>query len=1043
MLNNHSYYSLRYGALSVEEVMQQRTEGGWTHFALTDINCTAGAIDYARLCRKMKVHASLGVDFRRGAEQLFVAIARNDDGFFEINRHLSHYLEQQQPLPLQAPAWKHVFVVYPFRRTLAAEHGVPAELAEHEFIGVRIQDVQRLRFSPWRHRPEKLVWLQPMSFRHKRDFNAHRLLRAIDNNVLLSKLPKTEEGSQDDIYISRTDAAQRLEEYAFLIEQSEALLSQASVNFFHAPHEPADSVTPKNQATYTGDAHTDFQLLVTLCNSGLLYRYPELEGLFSGDLLNEHHHEHPIFRRIEKELELIREKGFVPYFLINWDITRYARSKGYFYVGRGSGANSIIAYLLRITDVDPIELDLYFERFINLFRQNPPDFDIDFSWRDREDITNYIFQRFPNAVLLGAFVTFQYSAVVRELGKVFGLPKHEIDMLSDGKFRTDQLDSMHQMVLYYSQYLHNFPNYIGIHAAGILITEKPVHYYGATFLPPKGFPTVQFDMHQAEDIGINKLDILSQRGLSKIRETLDIIAYNRPDEETFDIHDVRRFKQDERCNYLLQTAQAIGCFYVESPAMRMLLTKLRTHNYIGLVAASSVIRPGVASSGMMREYILRERFPERRKEAPAALLDLMPETYGVMVYQEDVIKVAHYFAGLSLGEADVLRRGMSGKFRGREEFERAALRFYEGALAQGHPQEMVREVWRQVESFAGYAFAKGHSASYAVESYQCLFLKAYYPLEYMVACINNYGGFYRTEFYVHEARMHGAHIEGPCVNTSLNEAVIFGNIIYMGFQFVKSLEQQVVHDLLKARQEGPFESIDDFMDRVPVSLEQCVLLARINAFRFTGMSKKEVLWKVHFRLNGRKNDQREPPLFRPQVVEFALPPLEHHWLEDAYDELELIGFPLCNPFNLLAEEVEQESFARDFPQRVGQTVATIGYLVTLKPTRTSNGKAMFFGTFLDRYGHFIDSVHFPPSAEQYPVSGWGLFLLVGKVMEEFDAITLEVEYVRRLKLLSDPRLEDTPAHPALMRKNHGTDKWMGRYFGEKSAPGSKSPAGAT
>jgi error-prone DNA polymerase len=1022
MINNHTYYSLRYGVVSPEQMLALRMELGWVHFAITDINCTAGVIDYARLCRKKKISACVGVDMRNGAEQQYVALAQNEEGFREINDHLSHSLQNKVSIPPQAPRWNNVTVVYPFLKALDKHSGIPETLANHEFIGVRLQDIPRLRFSPWAHQAEKLVWMQPMTFRNKRDFNAHRLLRAVDNNTLLSKLPKSEEGSVEDVFMSREEVCAGLGEFDFLIDKTERMIGGFELRLFEEDEAGVAGNGSKNQCTYTGDTNTDYQLLMTLCNQGLLYRYPELEGHYSGDVLCESGG-HPTLLRINKELQVIREKGFVPYFLINWDITQYARSRGYFYIGRGSGANSIVAYLLRITDVDPIELDLYFERFINLFRQNPPDFDIDFSWKDREDITEYIFGRFPNAVLLGAFVTFQYSAVVRELGKVFGLPKHEIDMLSDGKFITEQLDSMHRMVLYYASYIQDFPNYIGIHAAGILITEKHIHHYGATFLPPKGFATVQFDMHQAEDIGINKLDILSQRGLSKIKDALDIIAYNRPEAVVPDIHDVRRFKKDARCNELLEKARAMGCFYVESPAMRMLLTKLRTHSYIGLVAASSVIRPGVASSGMMRAYIVRERQPERRLDAPAALLELMPETYGVMVYQEDVIKVAHYFAGLSLGEADVLRRGMSGKFRGREEFEIAALRFYEGALQRGHAPDMVREVWRQVESFAGYAFAKGHSASYAVESYQCLFLKAYYPVEYMVACINNYGGFYSTEFYVHEARMHGARIEAPCVNTSLNESLIAGADVYLGFQFVKSLEQRIVYAILKARQDGRFQSLDDFLDRVSITLEQCVLLARVNAFRFTGMSKKELLWKIHFRLNGRIANDGQPTLFRPNVVDLALPPLEHHWLEDAFDELELLGFPLCSPFLLLDEEVAGETPATDFIRFIGKEIVTVGYMVTLKPTRTSKGERMFFGTFLDRRGDFIDSVHFPPVAARYPVSGWGLFALYGKVAEEFDALTLEVSAVRRLKLLSDPRLGSSSKTPSLSRlKAHGDVK---------------------
>ncbi|MGB5463219.1 MAG: DNA polymerase III subunit alpha, partial [Aureibaculum sp.] len=578
----------------------------------------------------------------------------------------------------------------------------------------------------------------------------------------------------------------------------------------------------------------DYRLLERLTYKGLAYRYQNPNEA--------------IYSRIKKELHIVKEKGFVSYFLINWKILKYARSKGYFYVGRGSGANSIVAYLLRITDVDPIELDLYFERFINLYRKNPPDFDIDFSWTDRDDITQFIFKRFKNTALIAVYNTFKFKASVRELGKVFGLPKTEMDMLSRGKYHYDQLDRLSQLVLKYSKYIQGFPNYLGIHAGGILISEKPIHFYTATFLPPKGFSTTQFDMVVAEDIGLYKFDILSQRGLGKIKEAVEIIKYNHLKNNNIDIHDIKRFKEDERIKYLLKNAKAIGCFYVESPAMRMLLKKLRVDNYLGLVAASSVIRPGVSKSGMMREYILRYRDPERRKDAHPTLLDIMPDTYGVMVYQEDVIKVAHYFGGLNLGEADMLRRGMSGKFRSREEFLKVKQQFFDNCKKDGKPEALTEDIWRQIESFAGYAFAKGHSASYAVESYQSLFLKAYYPLEYMVATLNNFGGFYSTELYVHEARMHGGIIAAPCINHSFNEAFIEGKTIYLGFMFLRSLESRIIKKLLKERlAHGVYESLDDFIDRVPISVEQISILIKINAFRFTGRNKRELLWEAHMK----------------------------------------------------------------------------------------------------------------------------------------------------------------------------------------------------
>ncbi|MEQ9582978.1 MAG: DNA polymerase III subunit alpha, partial [Arenibacter sp.] len=419
---------------------------------------------------------------------------------------------------------------------------------------------------------DKLVVQQAVTFRNKRDFNAHRLLRAIDNNILLSKLSRSEEADPEEKMVSMDDLLSAFSEYQFILENTERLMQSCDIYF-----DFSENRKPQNLVSYLGNTKKDEALLEELCHKGLPERYKHTKI------------DRVILERLQKELDLIKKMGFVSYFLINWDIVSHARKQGFFYVGRGSGANSIVAYLLHITDVDPIELDLYFERFINLYRVNPPDFDIDFSWKDREAMTRYIFERFPNVSLLGTYVTFQEKGVVRELGKVFGLPKEEIDVLCDKKYNVSELDKVALLVLKYGQLLKGMPNYLSIHAGGILITEKPVHYFSATHLPPKGYPTTQFDMVIAEDVGLFKFDILSQRGLAKIEETLEIIGYNRPAEiNSIDIHDVAQFKNDPIINNLVKSAQCMGCFYVESPAMRMLLKKLEVDNYLGLVAASSI-----------------------------------------------------------------------------------------------------------------------------------------------------------------------------------------------------------------------------------------------------------------------------------------------------------------------------------------------------------------------------------------------------------------------------------------------------------------------
>lgn len=984
LLNCHSYFSLRFGTISEDHLLGLCKENGYDCVALTDINNTSGCLNFIRMAPRFDIKPVVGIDFRNGVTQQFIGLAKNNAGFQELNAYLSAQMNAGNAFPDQAPEMEHVVFVYPFEKVNREKR---ERFNTNEYIGISTQDLDKLHYSRLHQLSDRLVIQQPLTFRNKKDFNAHRLLRAIDENTLLSKLSPSETAREHEQIMPAKVLEYHFTQKDFrtILYNTRKLMDECQIQFGFG-----EDRQHQNLKIFGKNEEDDFRKLTSMSYQALGYRY--------GDQITDE-----IFDRIAKELEMIRQQNFVPFFLVNHDIVSYARRKGYFYVGRGSGANSIIAYLLNITNVDPIELDLYFERFINLHRKNPPDFDIDFSWRDREDVTSYIFETYGKngqAALLATYSTFQHSAAVRELGKVFGLPAFEIDALSNGKYDPRKLDQLSGLVVKYADYLqsNNQPNHLSIHAGGILISERPMHYFTATNIPPKGFPTTQFDMVIAEDVGLNKYDILGQRGLAKIKETLEIIRYNRPDAPAFDIDDVKKFKTDPKINDLIRQAQCIGCFYVESPAMRMLLKKLEVNNYLGLVAASSIIRPGVAKSGMMREYILRHRNPEKRNEAHPRLLELMEETYGIMVYQEDVIKVAHYFAGLTLGEADVIRRGMSGKFRGREEFERVRSKYFKNCRNRGYDDAMTMEIWNQIASFAGFAFAKGHSASYAVESYQTLFLKAYFPLEFMVAVLNNGGGFYAPELYVHEARMLGAKVYAPCVNHSLAQTTIEGSDIYLGMQFLNDLEERTIERILTARkQDGPFTSLHDFLDRVVISIEQLTILIRIDAFRYTGVDKKTLLWKAHFRLSTTPVKVPQKQLFHTEIKDFELPVFHSSILDDAYDQIELLGFPLCSPFNLLKNPLPKSVMSRDLDKYVNQEVTQYGYLVALKTTRTTRGESMQFGTFLDYEGQFIDTVHFPNAGTQINATVKGVYKIRGTVTEEFGFLTVEVTEVTRME----------------------------------------------
>jgi len=1012
-INTHTYYSLRYGTFSPENLLELAQKNGVSSFVLTDINNTSAALQLLREAPKYDIRPLFGVDFRNGIEQCFIGIAKNNIGFQEINTYLTTFLTNKtetptghRKIPSIAPVFDSVFVVYPFNREKIRI------LKPNEYIGFSLTDLDYIRYK--KIDTSMGVILQTVTFRNKQDFNAHRLLRSVDKNVLLSKLPLSEQSDFEHKMIPQTELIALYTDFPEIIKNTTHIFDSSSIDF-----DVSEDAPSQNQNTYTESVEKDDELLMELCQKGILYRYPKMTSI--------------ITKRIKKELKSIKTMGFVSYFLMNWDIITYAQQQGYYYVGRGSGANSVVAYLLRITDVDPIELDLYFERFINIYRTNPPDFDIDFSWKDRDDITRYIFERFDNVALVATYNTFQQKGVRRELGKVFGLPKHEIDKLTKGHFQVNQLDQLSLLVLKYSNYIQGFPSHLSIHASGVIVAEKPIHHFSPTFMPPKGYPTIQFDMHIAEDVGLYKFDILSQRGLGKIKDAITIINENKSPETKVDIHDISRFKEDENIKNILRNANATGCFYVESPAMRMLLKKLQVDNYLGLVAASSVIRPGVAQSGMMQQYILRYRNPAKRKDAHPTLLALMPETYGVMVYQEDVIKVAHYFADLTLGEADKMRRGMSGKYRSRAEFDAVKQKFFSNCKDKGHSLALTTESWRQTESFAGYAFAKGHSASYAVESYQCLFLKCYYPLEFMVATINNYGGFYSTELYVLEAKANGGIIHPPCINKSNWDTKLYGKDIYLGFHLLLSFERNTTKRILTERQQnGIFTDFNDFLNRVLISLEQISTLIRVDVFKFTLQNKRALLWEAHLKLGKmtskkiedvKRNAMRD--LFRIEQPEYDIPDLKNSIEEDTFDQIELLGFPLHSAFKLLREQSNSGYVsAKNLINYVQKIVWVKGYLIHTKRTQTKSGKHMFFGTFLDEKGHWIDTVHFPPIATKYIFRGKGIYRIKGKVLEDYDCLNIEVLFMEKMDIIEDPRyseVRDATKEEKVVTRNRKVD----------------------
>lgn len=980
LLNVHSYYSLRYGTIPINGLVDALIAQGYPGAVLTDVNNTTGSLEFVRSALGKDFKAIPGIEFRKGDQLLYVGIAKNLRGFAELNEFLSHHNINAQPLPERAPAFDHAFVVYPFGRIKLAC------LRENEYIGIKPSQLTKLYKAP-AALFSRLVALQPVTYEKPEDWRLHLQLRSIAHNILLDQLRPEMAAAKDEILVSCQEMITAYSAYPQIMINSFALLDGCSFDF--------DFDGPKNKHTYTGSRYDDRLLLEKLAYEGMDRRYGQ---------------NNPEARqRIAKEIRTIDELGFSAYFLITWDMVRYSMSQGIPHVGRGSGASSVVAYCLGITNVCPIQLGLYFERFLNPSRKTPPDFDIDYSHRDRDRVFEYMFRRWGRAhtAILGTMSTFGDRSIIREIGKIYGLPKEEIDFLIANPSAAENRHHITAKVAaFFKQLPSNFPNMRSVHAGGILISEQPITCYTALDMPPKGIPTTQFDMYLAEDIGFEKLDILSQRGISNIKEAAVIIRENRG--VSVDVDAVHTFFEDAEVKRRLRTAKAIGCFYIESPAMRQVLLKLRCQDYLTLVAASSIIRPGVGSSGMMAQYIHRHHNPHGFAYLHPILKEQLAETYGVMIYQEDVLKIAIHYAGLSPEDADSLRRAMSGKDRGGHHIEAIRQKYFDNTAARGYDLAVSTEIWRQIESFAGYSFAKAHSASFAVESYQCLFLKSHYPREYMVAVVNNGGGFYHPKVYLREAIKEGATVHLPCVNSSRAETSIKGSDIYIGLGHIDSLTSDTVTKVLDARMAGDlFTDLEDFVRRTRLGREQLHLLIRVGALRFTGQSKKSLLWKSYPLQPAAQAVHGGKELVTAPTQTVDLPDLQDHPDEFYYDEMELLRFPVsCSPFDMLRTNYRGDVMVADMGKHLGRTVRMVGHYICQKSLRTKKGDPMAFGTFWDASFDYLDTVHFSESLRQYPLQGAGTYLLEGKVMEEYGVPSLQVTRMAKLPIRPDPRLQE-------------------------------------
>ncbi len=753
---------------------------------------------------------------------------------------------------------------------------------------------------------------------------------------------------------------------------------------------------------------------------------------------------------LEYELSVVARRGLAGYFLICWDIVRFARSRGMRSLGRGSAGNSLLSFALGITHVNPLRHNLFFERFLNPEREQPPDFDIDFGTDDREEVLRYIFRRYGRArvAMIGTYCTMRARAALRETAKALGIPEGEIapfvrripfyasiDHLaevcavspaaSDIPLDREPLRTLLPLAVK----IGGFPRHMGTHPCGLVISPGPITDLVPLQRGDKGYEIMQWSMHEVEEAGLVKIDIIGQKGLAVIEEAAAMAAEN----EGRPLHPERiDYLGDSETKRALREGKTEGCFYIESPVMVQLIRQAQCDDFEVLTALSSIIRPGVSSYGGKRQYLHRHLGLEPVEAIHPAVRDVLRDTYGCLIYQEQVIRIAVAVAGMSYAEADGLRRCMSFKEKGDETMNGYRESFMRGARGRGIPDDTADEIFRQISSFAGYAFCKAHSASFALESFESVYWKTHYPAEFMAAVLSNGGGYYSQEEYLEEARRMGLVILPPCVNRSRIRHHGRGRELRVGLMQVKGLTVETAERIVAER---PFASLGEFLAKVPAARDEVENLIRCGAMASFGRSRPELLWEIRclragdrgWAVGGREKATcrngagrrasaavatdagvtsvaGEPPAPTavdrtallggiPEIPDYPLP-------RSIALEREILGLAVsAHPLEMFPRDPAQRAPRRPFvrsvelPRCVGRDVRVVGWKVTAKATRTADsGEQMIFVTFSDQWGRF-EAILFPEvyrRAARELVRGAGPFVIQGRVESELGVESLIV-----------------------------------------------------
>lgn len=1011
-LHAHSYFSLLEALPSPAELAQTAAAAGMPALALTDHRMLSGAVEFTLACRKAGIQPIIGLELDTSIEGYsgrVVLLAAGTEGWANLCRLSSTLLMQPDDSATADPALlaAHSADLILLCDGLGDTSGdILAQLAEL-FPGrtyVELQGTQAARLPSLADLADRLRLpvvatnpihsLTPVQYPLLKTLTAIRLIQPVDR-LTARDLPP--EGSH---FMPGGELERRFADFPAALAATHEIAERCQFILpLGVPHLPAVPLPP---------GRTAGQVLQQKAQEGARRIY--------GHLSPEVQH------RLDFELEAITARGFEPVFLIVEELLNFAREQGIVFSSRGSAASSLVAHCLGITSPDPLIHDLYFERFLNPARTTPPDIDTDIDSRHRDEIIRHVFDVYGNdrVAMVGTINRFRPRSALGDVGKARGLPEPALRELTATlpygffarmeaeEFEEEERPSpfaelqekfpQHRSLYEEAQALQGIPRHLSVHAGGLIVAPGimtdlvPVMRSGS-----KGITISQLDLESVEALGLVKIDLLGIRGLTVMGDVAAAVQswrrkeYRRPLDVLEDIP-----PSDPETSARIEKGLTIGCFQIESPGMRATLREIHARSIDDLIVALSLYRPGPITGGMKDAFVRRFKGEEQVEYLHPALEPVLKETFGVVMYQEQVLRLAHDLAGLSLADADLLRRAMSHFDPGRQ-MQTLKERFLEGAQkSKGVPPDVGERIWQLMAAFAGYGFPKAHAASYAQVAWRSAWCKTHFPAEFMAAVMANRGGYYSQRVYLTEARRLGLTVRPPHVNHAQREfSVTYPRgkpVLYMGLDQVRDLTRNTQERILRYR---PFHSLEELMTKVDPRRQEAENLIQCGALEGLGL-----IPDLLARLRSGVWQRRQMPLFGAEPLAAA----QEDWtLEQKIDaQQEILGVSVeAHPLDLRREAIAQAGAISTLEAagRIGQRVTVAGMRMTSRRHRNAKGEWMMFLTLEDLEG-MLDCVLLPEVNKRYRFEVTGSVPLLVTGVAEMDPSRgepgLRVEKIERL-----------------------------------------------